>query len=250
MASRTGTSGHTMHVIVQAAGPIRRTEDLRGRLAAFATQTSNSGFNAPSALPERQPGLIADRDYDAAADRAVGLSARHRLPRGDGPGLVGAGGIGMHLRAAINTPASPQATMILIPKGAKPAQVTATGVQAKIRTGGLTCWRGWAGGSARRGRGGARRACRAGSPAPAGPSPRRARRTAPVVSDPTRRRIISGILPVPRSGTRLRRGQARCRCLQQPSETCAARTPWPSGVVRAYLPRPGDPVFGSTTKRT
>jgi phosphonate transport system substrate-binding protein len=71
MASRDGRFGYNMEIIVQADGPIRRMEDLRGRLVAFTAQTSNSGFKAPSALLERQFGLRADRDYRTA------FSGRH-----------------------------------------------------------------------------------------------------------------------------------------------------------------------------
>jgi len=71
MASRDGRYGYNMEIIVQADGPIQRVEDLRGRLVAFSAQTSNSGFKAPSALLERQFGLVAGRDYRAT------FSGRH-----------------------------------------------------------------------------------------------------------------------------------------------------------------------------
>ena len=71
MASRDGRYGYTMDFIVQADGPIQRMEDLRGRLVAFTAQTSNSGYKAPSALLQRQFGLVADRDFRAA------FSGRH-----------------------------------------------------------------------------------------------------------------------------------------------------------------------------
>jgi phosphonate transport system substrate-binding protein len=71
MASRDGRFGYNMEIIVQAAGPIQRMEDLRGRLVAFTAQTSNSGFKAPSALLESSFGLRADRDYRTA------FSGRH-----------------------------------------------------------------------------------------------------------------------------------------------------------------------------
>lgn len=71
MASRRGEYGYNMEIIVQADGPIQRVEDLRGRLVAFTAQTSNSGFKAPSALLQRQFGLVADRDFRAA------FSGRH-----------------------------------------------------------------------------------------------------------------------------------------------------------------------------
>ena len=71
MAARDGRYGYTMDFIVQAEGPVQRMEDLRGRLVAFTAQTSNSGFKAPSAVLERQFGLVADRDYRTA------FSGRH-----------------------------------------------------------------------------------------------------------------------------------------------------------------------------
>jgi phosphonate transport system substrate-binding protein len=60
-----------MEIIVQAAGPIQRMEDLRGRTVAFTSETSNSGFKAPSALLESQFGMVAGRDFRAA------FSGRH-----------------------------------------------------------------------------------------------------------------------------------------------------------------------------
>jgi phosphonate transport system substrate-binding protein len=71
MASRTGAFGYEMEIIVQAAGPIQRMEDLRGRTVAFTAETSNSGFKAPSALLESQFGMVAGRDFRAA------FSGRH-----------------------------------------------------------------------------------------------------------------------------------------------------------------------------
>jgi phosphonate transport system substrate-binding protein len=71
MASRNNEFGYEMEIIVQAEGPIQRIEDLRGRLVAFTSQTSNSGFKAPSALLESQFGLRADRDFRTA------FSGRH-----------------------------------------------------------------------------------------------------------------------------------------------------------------------------
>jgi phosphonate transport system substrate-binding protein len=71
MASRQGEFGYNMEFIVQADGPIRRMEDLRGRTVAFTAQTSNSGFKAPSALLEKTYGLVAERDFKPA------FSGRH-----------------------------------------------------------------------------------------------------------------------------------------------------------------------------
>ena len=71
MASRDGRFGYEMEIIVPADSPIQRVEDLRGRLVAFTSQTSNSGFKAPSALLASQFGLLADRDFRTA------FSGRH-----------------------------------------------------------------------------------------------------------------------------------------------------------------------------
>jgi hypothetical protein len=51
--------------------PIQRMDDLRGRTIAFTSQTSNSGFKAPSALLEKTYGLVAERDFRPA------FSGRH-----------------------------------------------------------------------------------------------------------------------------------------------------------------------------
>jgi phosphonate transport system substrate-binding protein len=71
MAANDGRFGYEMEIIVQAEGPIQRIEDLRGRLVAFTSQTSNSGFKAPSALLASQFNLVADRDFRTA------FSGRH-----------------------------------------------------------------------------------------------------------------------------------------------------------------------------
>jgi len=71
MAANDGRFGYEMEIIVQAEGPIQRMEDLRDRLVAFTSQTSNSGFKAPSALLATQFNLVADRDFRTA------FSGRH-----------------------------------------------------------------------------------------------------------------------------------------------------------------------------
>jgi phosphonate transport system substrate-binding protein len=71
MASRQNEFGYNMEFIVQADGPIRRMEDLRGRTIAFTAQTSNSGYKAPSALLQQTFGLLPDRDFKPA------FSGRH-----------------------------------------------------------------------------------------------------------------------------------------------------------------------------
>jgi phosphonate transport system substrate-binding protein len=71
MASKDREFGYAMEVIVHRDSPIQRMEDLRGRTVAFTAETSNSGYKAPSALLERNYGLVAGRDYKTA------FSGRH-----------------------------------------------------------------------------------------------------------------------------------------------------------------------------
>ncbi len=66
MASLKDEYGYEMEVIVQAAGPIQKMEDIRGKIMAFTDPNSNSGFKAPSALLRAKYGLVADRDFKPA----------------------------------------------------------------------------------------------------------------------------------------------------------------------------------------
>ncbi len=66
MASKQDEFGYEMEIIVQADGPIRKIEDLKGRTIAFTDPNSNSGFKAPSAILAEKYGLLADRDFKAA----------------------------------------------------------------------------------------------------------------------------------------------------------------------------------------
>jgi len=66
MASLKDEFGYEMEIIVQADGPIRKMEDLKGRTVAFTDPNSNSGFKAPSALLKAEYGLEAGRDFKSA----------------------------------------------------------------------------------------------------------------------------------------------------------------------------------------
>ena len=66
MASLKNEFGYEMEIIVQADGPIRKIEDLKGRTVAFTDPNSNSGFKAPSALLRAEFGLEAGRDFKSA----------------------------------------------------------------------------------------------------------------------------------------------------------------------------------------
>jgi phosphonate transport system substrate-binding protein len=87
MASKDGSFGYEMEIITYPDSGIEDVEDLRGKTLAFTSETSNSGFKAPSALLNAEYGLapgedfepafsgahdnsilgVANRDYDAAA---------------------------------------------------------------------------------------------------------------------------------------------------------------------------------------
>ena len=66
MASKNNEFGYEMEIIVQADGPVKKIEDLKGRTVAFTDPNSNSGFKAPSALLRAKYGLEANRDFKPA----------------------------------------------------------------------------------------------------------------------------------------------------------------------------------------
>ena len=65
MASKDGSFGYEMEIIVPADSPIGSPADLEGRSLAFTSPTSNSGFKAPSAILQSEFGLVADQDFKA-----------------------------------------------------------------------------------------------------------------------------------------------------------------------------------------
>jgi phosphonate transport system substrate-binding protein len=66
MASKDGSFGYEMEIIVPKGSDIKSPADLKGRSLAFTSPTSNSGFKAPSALLKSQFGLVADVDFKTA----------------------------------------------------------------------------------------------------------------------------------------------------------------------------------------
>ena len=66
MASKDGSFGYEMEIIVPADSPIGSPADLAGKSLAFTSPTSNSGFKAPSAILRSEFGLEADKDFKAA----------------------------------------------------------------------------------------------------------------------------------------------------------------------------------------
>ena len=87
MAAEDGSFGYEMEFITHPESGIASVEDIRGKTMAFTSETSNSGFKAPSALLASEYGMeagtdftpafsgahdnsilgVANRDYDAAA---------------------------------------------------------------------------------------------------------------------------------------------------------------------------------------
>lgn len=66
MADKQGVYGYEMEIIVPADSTVQRIEDLKGKTIAFTSQTSNSGYKAPSALLASSYGMQAERDYKPA----------------------------------------------------------------------------------------------------------------------------------------------------------------------------------------
>jgi phosphonate transport system substrate-binding protein len=64
MASKNGTFGYEMEIIVPADSPIKTPADLKGHKLAFTDPTSNSGYKAPSAILKAEFHLEAKKDYE------------------------------------------------------------------------------------------------------------------------------------------------------------------------------------------
>ncbi len=66
MAAADGSFGYEMEIITYPGSGISEIADLAGRTLAFTSETSNSGFKAPSALLESEFGLVAGSDFQTA----------------------------------------------------------------------------------------------------------------------------------------------------------------------------------------
>jgi phosphonate transport system substrate-binding protein len=64
MASKDGTFGYEMEIIVPADSPIKTPADLKGHKLAFTDATSNSGYKAPSAILKADFHLEPKKDYE------------------------------------------------------------------------------------------------------------------------------------------------------------------------------------------
>jgi phosphonate transport system substrate-binding protein len=64
MASKDGSFGYEMEIIVPADSPLKSPADLKGHKVAFTDATSNSGFKAPSAILKADFHLESKKDYE------------------------------------------------------------------------------------------------------------------------------------------------------------------------------------------
>jgi len=65
MASADGSFGYEMEIITYPGSGIEKVEDIKGKSLAFTSETSNSGFKAPSALLKAEFGMEAGKDFEA-----------------------------------------------------------------------------------------------------------------------------------------------------------------------------------------
>ena len=64
MASKDGSYGYEMEIIVPTGSDITSPADIKGRTLALTSPTSNSGNKAPSALLKSEFGLVKDEDFE------------------------------------------------------------------------------------------------------------------------------------------------------------------------------------------
>ncbi|MGJ7040888.1 phosphonate transport system substrate-binding protein [Shinella sp. BE166] len=64
MASKDGAFGYEMEIITYPGSGVEKIEDLKGKKLAFTSETSNSGFKAPSALLKSEYKLEAGKDFE------------------------------------------------------------------------------------------------------------------------------------------------------------------------------------------
>jgi phosphonate transport system substrate-binding protein len=65
MAASDGSFGYEMEIITYPGSGINEVTDLNGKTLAFTSETSNSGFKAPSAILKAEFGMEAGSDFEA-----------------------------------------------------------------------------------------------------------------------------------------------------------------------------------------
>ena len=71
MAAEDGSFGYEMEIITHPESGIEEVEDIRGRTLTHTSETSNSGFKAPTALMASEFGMVSGADYE------VDFSGKH-----------------------------------------------------------------------------------------------------------------------------------------------------------------------------
>lgn len=64
MASKDGLFGYEMEIITYPGSGIEKVEDIKGKQLAFTSETSNSGFKAPSAILKSEFQMEAGKDFE------------------------------------------------------------------------------------------------------------------------------------------------------------------------------------------
>jgi len=64
MADKDDKFGYEMEIITYPGSGITKVEDIKGKKMAFTSQTSNSGFKAPSAILKAEFGMEANKDFE------------------------------------------------------------------------------------------------------------------------------------------------------------------------------------------
>ncbi|AHI29602.1 phosphate/phosphite/phosphonate ABC transporter substrate-binding protein [Marinobacter similis] len=64
MAAADGSFGYEMEILTYPGSGIDAVEDIRGKEMAFTSQTSNSGFKAPSAILKADYNMVAGEDFE------------------------------------------------------------------------------------------------------------------------------------------------------------------------------------------
>ncbi|MDI5893247.1 phosphate/phosphite/phosphonate ABC transporter substrate-binding protein [Halomonas rhizosphaerae] len=71
MAAEDGSFGYEMEIITHPGSGIEEVEDIRGRTLTHTSETSNSGFKAPTALMASEFSMVSGEDYE------VDFSGKH-----------------------------------------------------------------------------------------------------------------------------------------------------------------------------
>ncbi|MGO2356542.1 MAG: phosphate/phosphite/phosphonate ABC transporter substrate-binding protein [Marinomonas foliarum] len=64
MAAADGSFGYEMEIITYPGSGINKPADIKGKKLAFTSQTSNSGFKAPSAILKADFDMLPERDFE------------------------------------------------------------------------------------------------------------------------------------------------------------------------------------------